>query len=105
MFVNSVNNKETKHNDKLINNTLDNQNLITYIPKITVLNDGNCLFRCFSYFLHDTEKFHMSIRLLIADNIVNKWLHYQPFIVGNTYYNNVKNSSNYYNLMTRWDWR
>ena len=32
---------------------------------IKIIGDGNCLFRCFSYFLYNSQNFHMKIKKLL----------------------------------------
>ena len=69
--------------------------------KINILGDGNCLFRCFSFFLYNTEKFHMQIRLNTVRYIVAHWDSYSSFIIGNTYYGNIFNSVDYEQYMSQ----
>lgn len=67
---------------------------------IEVKGDGNCLFRCFSYFLCKTESFHKGIWGNIIENVINNWDHYKNFIKGNNYYSTVKNKNDYFKKMS-----
>lgn len=40
---------------------------ITNINELNVKGDGNCLFRCISYMLYDSEEYHVIIRNKIID--------------------------------------
>lgn len=51
-----------------------------------VKGDGNCLFRCFSFYLYGNEENHLQVRAQIVSHIYNNWETYSNFIVGNTSY-------------------
>lgn len=52
-----------------------------------ILGDGNCLFRCFSFFLYGNEDHHMKVRNDIVSHICKNWDEYRYSIIGNDSYN------------------
>ena len=69
---------------------------------IKIIGDGNCLFRCFSYFLYNSQNFHMKIRKSIVQNVANDWENKKLYIIGNEYYQTVLNSEDYIELMSKY---
>lgn len=70
------------------------------IIKVKILGDGNCLFRCFSHFLYNHQNLHNEIRQNVIRNIFDQWDDYEPFVVGNSYYNNIITNDDYLQLMS-----
>ena len=58
---------------------------------IKIIGDDNCLFRCFSYFLYNSQNFHMKIRKIMVQNGANDWENEKLYIIGNVYYQTVLN--------------
>lgn len=69
--------------------------------KVKIIGDGNCLFRCFSYFLYNNQNFHMKIRLNLSSYIKNNWEQFKNFVIGNCYYKNITNGNEYYEFMSK----
>ena len=69
---------------------------------IKIIGDGNCLFRCFSYFLYNSQYFHMKIRKIIVQNVANDWENKKLYIIGNEYYQTVLNSEDYIELISKY---
>lgn len=53
---------------------------------LTILGDGNCLFRALSYGLYDTQQYHANVRSSIVSEVVQNWDTYKHFIIGDTAY-------------------
>ena len=64
-----------KDYDKILKNTKINEGCLL-LQKI--YGDGNCLFRCISYFLTGTEAYHVFMRNLLYNYIIN---HYEDIII------------------------
>ena len=69
--------------------------------QIQIIGDGNCLFRCFSCFLYNSQNFHMKVRKNIVDNVFVNWENYKFYILGSEYYKNILNKTNYLNFMSK----
>ena len=69
--------------------------------QIKIHGDGNCLFRCFSYFLYNSQNFHTRVRHSIIQNVIENWENYKLHIIGNEYYVKVINSNDYFELMSK----
>ena len=67
--------------------------------KVKAVGDGNCLFRCFSHFLYNNQKYHRKIRLSIVENITEKWDNYKSFIIGS--YNDILDGNDYKRFMSK----
>ena len=97
-----------KISDSQTNTNLCNQNAINHNVqtmnnsiKVKIIGDGNCLFRCFSYFLYNNQNLHYKVRLNVVKYITNNWNTYQNFILGNQYYKNIINGNDYELLMSQ----
>lgn len=44
-----------------------------------ILGDGNCLFRCFSFFLYNNDIFYNRVRKIIVDYMSSHWNEFQDF--------------------------
>lgn len=60
---------------------------------VKIEGDGNCLFRCFSYFLYNNQNYHRIIRLRIVEHIVDNWDKYKQLIIGNSDYIDDNNNN------------
>ena len=69
--------------------------------QVKIIGDGNCLFRCFSYFLYNSKNFHMRVRNSVVQNVMVNWKNYKFHIVGSEYYDKVINSNDYFELMSK----
>lgn len=49
--------------------------------KLSIIDDGNCLFKCFSKFIFYNENNHYEIINLIVNNMFNNWEDYSSFII------------------------
>ena len=97
---NDINNRITLLNRNI--STLEQKMVLNNNEvKIKILVDGNYLFRCFSFFLYNTKKFHMKVRLNIVKYITEHWNFYSSFIIGNNYYQNFLNSQDYESYMSK----
>ena len=63
---------------------------------IPIRGDGNCLFRCISYFIYNIQDRHREIRLLAVDNIIKDWDFYKEFVHMPT----IQNVESYRSLMS-----
>lgn len=48
--------------------------------------DGNCLFRCLAFYLYGNQRFHKKIRTEIVLYVINEWINFEPFILGDSSY-------------------
>lgn len=62
---------------------------------VYIIPDGNCLFRCFSYFLYNNEHYFHNVREVIVNYVVEHWDVYQYFIIGKNYYPNISSKNDY----------
>ena len=64
---------------KFLNNNYDLSQLEYYEKQIT--GDGNCYYRCLSYYYRSTEDYHLEFRQLISElfeNNLDKFISYYP---------------------------
>ena len=67
-----------------------------------IIGDGNYLYRCFSFFVYNTQNYHHVLRAKIVSHIVNFWDQYKDFIIGDlsdTIF--ISHSSHYQNYMSQ----
>lgn len=69
---------------------------------ISIIGDGNCLFRSLSYFIFNNQNEYKKLRYLIVKNVVQNWENYKHFIIGNNSFNStIKSKKDYYTLMSK----
>lgn len=62
------------------------QKIETYNKTVSIVRDGNCLFRSLSYGIYDTQEHHQNIREEIVREVTNNWDTYKDFVCGDTAY-------------------
>ena len=91
-YKNNINREINKINNHTYN---DKRRLTNMDNLIKIIGDGNCLFRCFSYFLHNDQKYYMKVRHSIVQNVAHDWENKKIYILGNEYYQTVLNIQDY----------
>ena len=65
--------------------------------KVIITGDGNCLFRCFSYFMHQSdEQYHLLIREMIVNYVENNTCRFFSFNLNfEEYLSNMRQNGTY----------
>ena len=65
--------------------------------KVIITGDGNCLFRCFSYFMHQSdEQYHLLIREMIVNYVENNTCRFISFNLNfEEYLSNMRQNGTY----------
>ena len=80
----NINNMKSNISDKNVENekrlifTVSSSFVITKY----VAGDGNCLFRCFSFFLYNDDSKHLQVRKKFVDVIINDWSNFKDYVKG-----------------------
>lgn len=68
---------------------------------VSIIGDGNCLFRSVSHSVFNNDEHHREIRMQVVEKIKNEWDYYEGFIVGDSSYRlPITNSTEYENLLS-----
>lgn len=79
--------------------TLDS--IKTFITE-EIIGDGNCLYRCFSFYVYNTQMQHYLLRTKIVSHIVENWDRYKDFLIGDlSDVIQITNSQDYLNYMSQ----
>lgn len=70
-------------------------------PKVRIVGDGNCLFRCFAYFIYNDQEKYRQIRLKIVKNVVKNWSMYAPFVIIDELSSEKVSKQDYRNYMSK----
>ena len=69
---------------------------------VSILGDGNCLFRCLSYSIFSSQEYHYIIRLVIVEFIVDNWDNFKDFVCGEGIYDKIiSNDVEYYDHLSQ----